>query len=131
MSNILRLFAVFFVAVLVALLLGPATPLESNTVGIDKVAHFGAFGGLLWSFGVLFPRQPRVLLALYALAFGAATEITQGVLGRDASWFDLLADGLGVSVALLVWGAWRRFKPRAAITEEKKRQALSFGASAS
>lgn len=114
MSKILRLFAVFFVAALIVLLLGPATPLEQNTVGIDKVAHFFAFGGLLWSFGILFPRQTRILLALYAVAFGGATEVAQVAFGRDGSWFDLLADGLGVTTALLVWALWRRFKPRAA-----------------
>ena len=112
MPNILRLTALAFVVVLVVLLLGPGTPLEREVIGLDKVAHFGAFGGLLWSFGVLFRRQPRVLLALYTIAFGALTEVAQGVLGRDASWWDLLADTLGVLVALIVWAWWRGFKPR-------------------
>lgn len=112
MPNILRLTALAFVVVLVVLLLGPETPLEREVIGLDKVAHFGAFGGLLWSFGVLFRRQPRVLLALYTIAFGALTEVAQGVLGRDASWWDLLADTLGVLVALIVWAWWRGFKPR-------------------
>ena len=112
MSNILRLAALLFVVVLVALLLGPGTPLEREVVGLDKVAHVGAFGGLLWSFGVLFRRQPRVLLALYAIAFGALTEVAQGLLGRDASWLDLLADVLGICVALIAWAWWRGFKPR-------------------
>ena len=118
MSNVLRSVALIFVAALVVLLLGPGTPLEREVVGLDKVAHFGAFGGLLWSFGVLFRRQPRTLLALYAIAFGAVTEVAQGLLGRDASWLDLLADALGVGVALLVWSCWRGFRPRGRIAAE-------------
>lgn len=118
MSNILRLAALLFVAVLVVLLLGPGTPLEREVVGLDKIAHFGAFGGLLWSFGVLFRRQPRVLLAIYAIAFGTLTEIAQGLLGRDASWLDLLADALGVFVALTVWAWWRGFKPRGLLSTD-------------
>lgn len=115
MSNVLRFVALIFVAALVVLLLGPGTPLEREVVGLDKVAHFGAFGGLLWSFGVLFRRQPRILLAVYAIAFGAVTEVAQGLLSRDASWLDLLADALGVGVALLVWSCWRGFRPRGRI----------------
>lgn len=112
MSNILRFVALIFVAALVVLLLGPGTTLEREVGYLDKIAHFGAFGGLLWSFGVLLRRQPRVLLALYAIAFGALTEVAQDFLGRDASWLDLLADALGVFVALLVWSCWQGFKPR-------------------
>lgn len=118
MSNVLRSVALIFVAALVVLLLGPGTPLEREVVGLDKVAHFGVFGGLLWSFGVLFRRQPRILLAVYAIAFGAVTEVAQGLLGRDASWLDLLADALGVGVALLVWSCWRGFRPRGRIAAE-------------
>lgn len=118
MSNVLRFVALIFIAALVVLLLGPGTPLERQVVGLDKVAHFGAFGGLLWSFGVLFRRQPRMLLAIYAIAFGVMTEAAQGVLGRDASWLDLLADALGVGVALLVWSGWRGFRPRRHIAAE-------------
>ena len=112
MPNILRLAALLFVAALVVLLLGPGTPLEREIIGLDKLAHFGAFGGLLWSFGVLFRRQPRALLAIYAIGFGALAEVVQGLVGRDASWLDLLADALGVLVALAVWSWWRGFKPR-------------------
>lgn len=110
----LRVVAVLFVVILLVLLLGPGTSLEQNIVGIDKVAHFGAFGLLLWSFGVLFRRRRRITLALWALAFGAATEVVQGMVGRDADWFDLLADALGIAAALLVWVCWRRFRPRSA-----------------
>lgn len=115
MSVFLRVVAVCFLVTLVALLLGPGTPLEREIVGLDKVAHFGAFGLLLWSLGILFRYQPRLHLAVYAIMFGALTELIQGVLGRDASWLDLLADALGIMTALLVWASWRRFRPRSAM----------------
>lgn len=125
MSNILRFLALLFVAVLVLLLLGPAMPLERDVEGLDKIAHFGAFGGLLWSFGVLFRRQPRILLALYALIFGVMTEIAQGLLGRDASWLDLLADACGILAALLVWAICRGFKPRRGLASKPSEQSAS------
>lgn len=114
MSVFLRVVAICFLVTLVALLLGPGTPIEREIVGLDKVAHFGAFGLLLWSIGILFRHQPRVYLAAYAIFFGALIELVQGVIGRDASWLDLLADALGVMTALAVWGYWRRFQPRSA-----------------
>ena len=118
MPNILRLAALLFVTALVVLLLGPGTPLEREIVGLDKLAHLGAFGGLLWSFGVLFRRQPRAFLAVYAIGFGALAEVVQGLVGRDASWLDLIADAVGVLVALVVWSWWRGFRPRGRIAAE-------------
>lgn len=82
-------------------------------MGFDKVAHFFAFGGLLWALGILFRKRRRIALAASAIALGALTEIAQGFLGRDASWLDLLADMLGVGVALVAWSWWRSFEPRA------------------
>lgn len=53
----------------------------------------------------------RCLSTLFlGLTFGAATELLQGLTGRDASWVDLRNDTLGVSAAIAVhclW-VWRR-----------------------
>jgi len=116
MSLLLRVVATLLLVVLLALLLGPGTVIEQNVIGFDKVAHFFAFGFVLWSFGVLFPRRTRVQLAIAAVLFGALTEILQGMVGRDADVFDLLADSAGIATALLVWAWWRGFRPRAART---------------
>ena len=59
-------------------------------------------------------RLPRLLAAALAIALGAAVEVVQGMVGRDASWGDLLADAIGVAVALLLWAAWKGFRPRTA-----------------
>ena len=95
-----------------ALLLGPAPALEAQRPGLDKVGHFGVFGLLLWCLGVLFTRVRRMALAIAALLIGIATEVIQGMTGRDAEMLDVLADGLGIMVALIVWAAWRGFAPR-------------------
>jgi hypothetical protein len=53
------------------------------------------------------PMRRRALLAFGgALAFGAATEIGQGWLGRHPSLGDLLLDALGAGIAAL-WLLWR------------------------
>jgi VanZ family protein len=111
-NRILRIAAVAALALVLALLLGPATAVETGRPGLDKIAHFASFGLVLWSLGVLFQRRCRLHLALAALAIGALTEGIQALVGRDADLLDFVADALGVAVALGVWAAWRGFRPR-------------------
>ena len=71
--------------------------------GQDKVMHFISYGIL----GYLLARSIKdasagltwrqvILVSLLALAYGASDEFHQSfVVGRDASFADLLADGLG------------------------------------
>lgn len=115
MRLFLRLAAAAVLLVLLALMLAPGGTIETGGLVWDKAAHFIAFGLILWSFGVLFRRLPRIGAALLAIALGAAVELVQGQIGRDASWGDLLADVLGVATALLIWGIWRGFRPREAL----------------
>jgi VanZ family protein len=96
------------------LLLSPGGTIDSENLIWDKASHFIAFGLILWSFGVLFRRLPRTWAALLAIALGAAVEVVQGYIGREPSWGDLLADAVGVAVALLAWAVWRGFRPREA-----------------
>lgn len=114
MRNVLRLVGAALLLVLLGLMLAPGGTIESDRLIWDKAAHFIAFGLILWSFGVLFRRIPRPLAALLAIALGAAVEVIQGVIGRDSSWGDLLADALGVATALVIWLVWRGFRPREA-----------------
>ncbi len=114
MKYLMRLTAAVLLVVIVGAMVGPFQNVEAATNIWDKAAHFVAFGLILWSIGVLFRRLPRTMAALSALALGAAVEIVQGMVGRDASWGDLLADGLGILLALLLWVIWRRFEPRTA-----------------
>ncbi|GLS01813.1 hypothetical protein GCM10007859_18290 [Brevundimonas denitrificans] len=114
MRTFLRLVGAALLLILMGLLLAPGGTVESEELIWDKAAHFIAFGLILWSLGVLFRRLPRTWAALLAIALGAAVEVVQGYIGRDSSWGDLLADALGVGVALLVWVVWRGFRPREA-----------------
>lgn len=114
MRTFLRILGAVLLLVLTGLLLAPGGTLESEHLIWDKAAHFIAFGLVLWSLGVLFRRLPRTWAALLAIALGAAVEVVQRYVGRDPSWGDLLADALGVGVALLTWAVWRRFRPREA-----------------
>jgi VanZ family protein len=115
MRLFLRLAGAVVLVVLLVLLLSPGGTIEADEIIWDKAAHFIAFGLILWSFGVLFRRLPRTWAALLAIILGGAVEVVQGYIGRDPSWGDLLADALGVAVALLIWAAWRRFRPREAL----------------
>lgn len=119
MRTFLRIVGAVLLLVLMVLLLSPGGTIESERLIWDKAAHFIAFGLILWSFGVMFRRLPRVRAALLAIVLGAAVEVVQGYIGRDASWGDLLADALGVAVALLIWAVWRRFRPREAFQTPK------------
>ena len=119
MRTLLRIVGAVLLLVLMVLLLSPGGTIESERLIWDKAAHFIAFGLILWSFGVMFRRLPRVPAALLAIALGAAVEVVQRYIGRDASWGDLVADALGVAVALLIWAVWRRFRPREAFQTPK------------
>jgi hypothetical protein len=116
-----RLTAVVLLIVIIGSMVGPFQNLEAASNVWDKAAHFLAFGLILWSIGVLFRRLPRTLAALSALALGGAVEIIQGMVGRDASPGDLVADGLGILTALLLWAVWRGFRPRAAFQTSNTR----------
>lgn len=120
MTSALRFTALITLTGILYLLLGPATALEQGLPHQDKVAHFLAFGLVLWAFGILIPRWPRTALAALVILLGGATEIIQGLIGRDAEWLDFAADIAGVAVALAVWSAWRRFSPRRAIEEPRR-----------
>jgi VanZ family protein len=121
MTRLLRLTAVAILIVSLTLMIGPFGRVEAASGVWDKGAHFVVFGLILWSFGVLFRRMPRLMAAALAIALGGAVEVVQGLVGRDASWGDLLADILGVATALLLWAVWRGFKPRAAFQTSKTR----------
>ncbi|MBW8816064.1 MAG: VanZ family protein [Caulobacterales bacterium] len=75
----------------------------------DKVEHATAWFLLTASGYVLSPRRGWAI-PLFAALFGVLVEVLQGVLpfGRDAEVGDWIADCVGVAVAVLGYGAWRR-----------------------
>ncbi|MBA4805181.1 MAG: teicoplanin resistance protein VanZ [Brevundimonas sp.] len=121
MSRLIRLLAVAVLLVSLTLMIGPFGNVEAGSGVSDKLAHFLVFGLILWSFGVLFPSMPRLWAAVLAVALGGAVEVVQGLVGRDADLLDLAADAAGIGVALLVWAAWRGFRPRRALQTSNTR----------
>ena len=93
----------FALAVLVSLavLFAPASDVPSAPLGVDKLVHATLFAGLAltgrWA-GVA-----RGLLAPVLVLYAAASEVIQGLIGRDATIGDLVADVVVVLLGLLVW----------------------------
>ena len=93
----------FAVAVLVSLavLFAPAGDVPVTPAGVDKLVHASLFAALAltgrWA-GI-----GRVLLVPALALYGAASEVIQGVIGRDAAVGDWLADVVGVLLGLVVW----------------------------
>ena len=101
----------FAVAVLVSLavLFAPPSDVPASPPGVDKLVHASLFALLAltgrWA-GV-----SRVVIVPALVLYGAASEVVQGWIGRDAAVGDWLADVVGVLLGLL---AWRWFARRAA-----------------
>jgi len=96
--------------VLLGLLLAPIGETQIPTPGgfkhFDKLAHFGLFGvtGLVSVFGARFFSRFRTRM-LFGIAFGlflaVCTEFAQSLIPvRNMSLYDLLADVVGLGVAL-------------------------------
>jgi hypothetical protein len=93
----------FAVAVLISLavLFAPARDVPYAPAGVDKLVHASLFAALAltgrWA-GV-----GRVVLVPTLVLYGAASEVIQGAIGRDAAVGDWLADIAGILLGLLVW----------------------------
>ncbi|HVI31815.1 VanZ family protein [Phenylobacterium sp.] len=97
------------VAVLLWLCLAPSETLPQPEGLSDKWEHAIAWFVLTASGLVLAPRRWRAIIA-FGLLLGAAVEVLQATLpsGRHGDWRDLLADGLGVALAVAMWLPLRR-----------------------
>lgn len=82
-----------------ALMLGPFQGAERAFGLSDKEAHALAFFALTLTACLAAPRLRKDDLALAALALAGASELAQGVVGREAGVGDLVADALGVFLA--------------------------------
>jgi VanZ family protein len=98
--------ALAFVLVLAALLAislaPPGTPLGQVALWPgDKVSHIAAFYGLTALSMAVFPRLHLVLLCLALSLLGAGIEYGQGLVGREVSLQDMIANFIGMLIALL------------------------------
>ena len=105
-----RLLLVIALVVITDLALQPASAVTTRWLGTDKVEHLAAFVALTILIVVSFPGLPRWLGGLILLAYGLGIELAQANMGqgRHASMADLVADGLGILLALALISLGKR-----------------------
>ncbi len=98
-----RLAFWLLLAAIVVLSLSPAAYLPPQAFSLwDKAQHALGFAALGLLGGLAYPARIR-LLSVCLLAFGGAIELAQAATGwRHGDWADLLADGIGLVVGLLL-----------------------------
>lgn len=110
MRIILKFAAAAVIGFLLYLMLGPTPGAEASVPGVDKVAHFVAFGTIAACLAIIFPRQGLISICVATLLLGGTVELVQGQTGRDASWLDFVFDGLGVAVYALAARQFQRLR---------------------
>lgn len=98
-----RVALVVLVAAVCVLAFMPVPP-QSLSTGWDKLNHALAFATLAIAARESFPARRAIAVIVAALlGFGAFIELVQALVpGRGSEWADLLADGVGIAVGLLV-----------------------------
>jgi hypothetical protein len=86
---------------LAGLMLGPFQGLEQAFGLSDTAAHAIAFFAAATGLFLVAPGWRRGDIAIGAVAFGVVIELLQGLTGRSMSITDVMADVLGVGVALI------------------------------
>ena len=88
------------------LALQPGYDMPASVLGSDKLEHIAAFATLALLARIAWPRIPRWATAPVLMIYGAGIEIAQAMpaIGRTASFGDLAADAVGVTLGLA--GAW-------------------------
>lgn len=111
--SLFRIFTIGWMTLIFTLSSQPSFPAVSLFSGADLLAHAVIYGILGWLLArSLVPAQVttwgRVLLiTMLVVAYGITDEYHQAfVPNRDASFWDVLADGLGGFLAA-VWLFWR------------------------
>jgi VanZ family protein len=101
-------FAVTFTATVIVLTHIPQEfmPSKLQKSGLDKLQHVVAYGIITFLFILALKSSPSLLSALLVffaiLAFGIVDEVTQPIVGRQASLADLAADVSGIAAGLLL-----------------------------
>ncbi|HEY8948613.1 MAG TPA: VanZ family protein [Rhizomicrobium sp.] len=111
-----RTAAILFLPVCAGVLGGELGPSSGEPHLWDKALHFTAYFILsALAVAALRARKKALLAMLGLIVMGGALEIIQGMVGRDMSAYDELANTLGVIAgAIMVWAvraALVRFRP--------------------
>lgn len=93
-------------AVVLSLVPGPMVP--SGIQFWDKAQHALGFLGLTGLGLLAYPQKPLLRMAVYFVVLGGLIEVAQWASGwRQGDLLDLLADTLGVGMAVVLWWAWQ------------------------
>ena len=79
-----------------------------GTVGVDKVYHFVAYFCLALPLPILRPRL-TIWVVLGIMTYGGLIELAQYLFGREPSWGDFIANGVGIIVGAAIarqMGLW-------------------------
>lgn len=97
--------------VIVASIIQPAPPSIERELLYTSL-HLITFGltAWVWCFALRVSsdaKQVLITLLVILLVYGASAELLQmRIPGRSAQWWDMLANGLGISVGITVWLGW-------------------------
>lgn len=89
------------------LTLMPARAIPPGLWGSDKLAHLLAFLALVFPTALLWPRVSAAV-GLLAVVYGGVLEIIQPYAGRSAEFSDLVADGTGIGLGIVLGLSARR-----------------------
>ena len=92
-----------FLVITIISLLPPRTNLEIPTN--DKVGHLIAYAVFSLNICLLFPQVSKklVLLLVAVICYGILLEFLQGFVGRSTSFYDFLANTIGVIIGFGIY----------------------------
>ena len=92
--------------------------------GSDKMHHFIAYFSMTLWFAGLYPRSQYIWIGIAMFALGGVIEAAQGAmdLGRQADFYDMIANMSGVIVALSVafmgLGGWTQWLEKRLVSSD-------------
>ena len=106
----LVLFIILIIAITVLSLLPPKSGLELGKS--DKLNHFLAYAILSLNFGFISTKIRSYFIGIpFLIAYGLIIEFFQGfVPGRDTSFYDTLANSVGVFLGFFIFRLFSRVK---------------------
>jgi VanZ family protein len=109
-----KLFLVLFIILILAITILSLLPPKSNLeLGkSDKIYHFLAYTILSLDFGFISSKIRSYFIGIpFLIAYGLVIEFFQGfVPGRDPSFYDALANSMGVFSGFFIFRLFSKFK---------------------
>ena len=109
-----KLFLVLFIILILAITILSLLPPKSNLeLGkSDKIYHFLAYAILSLNFGFISSKIRSYFIGIpFLIAYGLVIEFFQGfVPGRDPSFYDALANSMGVFSGFFIFRLFSKFK---------------------